>query len=55
MKNRVAVLVILLILLTSGLVFSQDMEVDEYLEFENFIERGTVLEASEIMDGDNEF
>lgn len=44
-----------LILAISGLAFSQDMDIDPNLEFENFIEKATVLEASEIMDSEDDF
>ncbi len=46
---------ILLIFAINGLAFSQEMDIEEDLEFENFIVRGTVLEASEIIDGENDF
>ncbi|NMA48621.1 MAG: YibE/F family protein [Tissierellia bacterium] len=55
MRKILALIMILLILAINGVTFSQEMDLDQDLEFENFIVRGTVLEASEIMDGENEF
>ena len=55
MRKILALIMILLILAINGVTFSQEMDIDQDLEFENFIVRGTVLEASEIMDGENEF
>lgn len=55
MKKILALIMILLIFAINGLAFSQEMDIEEDLEFENFIVRGTVLEASEIIDGENDF
>lgn len=52
MKKIIVSLIIILIFTLSSGVFSQDMDIDNNLDFENFIERGTVLEASEIMDSE---
>ena len=54
MRKILAPIMIVLILAISSISFSQDMDIDPSLEFENFIERATVLEASEIMENENE-
>lgn len=54
MKKILAFLIILLVLSANGLAFSQEVETNQELDFENIIVKGKVLEASEIMDGDND-
>ncbi|MDY0235661.1 MAG: YibE/F family protein [Gudongella sp.] len=50
MRKILAPIIILLILAISGIAFGQEMDIDQELDFEIFNQRGTVLDASEIID-----
>jgi len=50
LRKILAPIIILLILAISGIAFGQEMDIDQELDFEIFNQRGTVLDASEIID-----
>ncbi|MDX9916711.1 MAG: YibE/F family protein [Gudongella sp.] len=55
MKKITTILAIVLIFLTSTAGFAADMMYDDELDFENFIEKGTVLEADDPQEREDQY